>query len=140
MASLIYDSYMYDGLTGAIDMDTDTFYIMLVTSGYTPNKGTHTKRSNVTANEASGAGYSAGGKAIVPVVALDTVNHWLTLTFPVSTWPAATVSAAGCVVYKRRGGADTADELVAYGDFSGTVTSTADTFTATFSTTLKLTN
>ena len=60
MASLIYNSAIDDMAKGAIDFDTDTFKVMLVTSTYVANKDTHTKRSDVT-NEVSGTGYTAGG-------------------------------------------------------------------------------
>mgnify|MGYP000402675218 CR=1 FL=1 len=63
MASLIYNSAVRDEAVGNIDFDTDTFYGMLVTSTYTPNKDTHTKRSDVT-NEVTGTGYTAGGMAV----------------------------------------------------------------------------
>jgi hypothetical protein len=48
MASLIYNSAVDDMARGAIDADTDTFKVMLVTSAYSPNKDTDLKRSAVT--------------------------------------------------------------------------------------------
>ena len=59
MTSLIYDSFMDDLCKGNIVPSSDTFYGMLVTSSYSPSKGTHAKRSDVT-NEASGTNYTAG--------------------------------------------------------------------------------
>jgi hypothetical protein len=47
MASLIYNSAIFDASTGAIDFDTDAFKMMLVTSSYTAAK-THMKRNAVT--------------------------------------------------------------------------------------------
>ena len=44
------------------------------------------------------------------------------------------------VVYKRRGGASSADELVAYLDFGGDVTSTSGPFAVTVSTPITLQN
>ena len=128
MASTAYDSFNYDAITGAIDLDTDTFYVMLTTSAYTENKGTHSKRSDVT-NEATGTGYTAGGQAIVPTVSKDTTNHRATIVFPAVTWPTSTITARKAVYYKRRGGASSADELVAVDDFGSDVTTTAGTFT-----------
>ena len=52
MASIIYDSFMSDLTSGAIVPTTDTYYVMLVTSAYTPSKSADTTRSNVT-NEVS---------------------------------------------------------------------------------------
>lgn len=128
MASLIYNSAIDDMARGAIDFDTDTFNVMLVTSTYTANKDTHTKRSDVT-NEVSGTGYTAGGVTSVCTVTKDTANDKVTLSFAAVSWATATITARGAVYYKSRGGASSADELVAYVDFGGDVSSTGATFT-----------
>jgi hypothetical protein len=131
MASLIFDSFAYDNATGAIDLDTDTFKIMLVTSTYSPNKKTHTKRSDVT-NEVVGTGYTAGGVALTSVVVTnDTANDRTKFSSANPSWPTATITARGAVIYKSRGGAASADELVCYLDFGSDQTSTAGTFTVT---------
>jgi hypothetical protein len=127
MASLIYNSAIDDMARGAIDFDTDTFKVMLVTSSYTANKDTHDKRDDVT-NEVSGTGYTAGGVASACTVTKDTANDKVTLGFAAVSWPTSTITARGAVYYKSRGGASSADELVAYVDFAGDVTSTGATF------------
>lgn len=40
MASLIYNSFLNDLARGAINLDTDTFWVMLTTSGYSASKYT----------------------------------------------------------------------------------------------------
>lgn len=139
MASLVYNSFMFDALTGAIDMNTDDFYVMLVTSSYTPDKDTHDKRSDVT-NEVVGTGYTAGGVESTVTVTLDTANDRLDLTFDPVSWSDATITARACVIYKRRGGASSADELVAYVDFGSNVSSTAAAYSVTFTAPLRLQN
>lgn len=139
MSSLVYDSYMDDLQKGNITPNSDTFYLMLVIS-YTPNKATDTKRSNVTASEISGTGYTAGGAATTATVSLDTTNHRSDVTFGSVSWSTATISASGGVIYKHRGGASSADNLVAFVDFGGTVSSTAATFSVTFSSPLRFQN
>lgn len=134
MASLIYNSALYDGLTGAIDYDTDTFKCMLVTSAYTPNKDTHTKRSNVT-NEVSASGtYAAGGGTATVTVTNDTANDRQDISLGAVSFTGATITARAAVYYKSRGGASSADELVAYIDFGSDITSTAGTWALTAST------
>jgi len=134
MASLIYTSAIEDMARGAVDFDTDTFFVMLTTSSYTENKDTHTKRSDIT-NEVTGTGYTAGGQAVVPTIAKDTATDRVTITFPTVTWPSSTITARKAVYYKRRGGAASADELICVNDeFGGTgvsadVTTSAATFT-----------
>lgn len=136
MASLIYDSVTRDEANGAVNFGSDTFKAMLVTSTYSPNKKTHTKRSDVT-NEVTGTGYTAGGVAITCTVALDTANDKTTLTFGAISWASSTITARGLAVYKSRGGASSADELVFYDDFGADIVSTAGTFSVAASTITK---
>lgn len=133
MASLVYNSALDDTVRGAIDFDSDTFKAMLVTSSYTPDKDTHLKRSSVS-NEVSGAGYAAGGAAATVSVNKDTANDRVDITLGAVSWPAASITARGAVYYKSRGGASSADELVAYIDFGADITSTSGTFSLTAST------
>ena len=127
MASLIYNSAIDDMARGAIDYDTDSFKAMLVTSTYTPNKDTDDKRDDVT-NEATGTGYTAGGVASVCTVTKDTANDKVTLSFAAVSWATSTITARALVIYKSRGGASSADELVAYNDFGSDVSSSGGTF------------
>jgi hypothetical protein len=133
MASLIYNSAIDDMARGAIDFDTDTFKAMLVTSTYTPNKDTDDKRNDVT-NEVVGTGYTSGGVASAVTVTKDTANDKVTIAFAAVSWASSTITARGCVYYKSRGGASSADELVAYNDFGSDVSSTGGTFSVGIST------
>lgn len=139
MANIIYNSYVEDNIEGRVVWGTDTFYAMLVTATYSPNKDTHTKRSDVT-NEVVGTGYTSGGAATTPTVTLDTANDRCDITFSDVTWASSTITAAAAVVYKRRGGASSADELVAYCDFGGNVSTTGGTFTLDFTGPLRYQN
>lgn len=130
---------MDDLCEGRIDLDTDTFKVMLTTSTYAANKDTHTKRSDVT-NEVSGTGYSAGGTAVTVTVTLDTANDRCDVTFTDVTWPASTITARYGVIYKSRGGASSADELVCLFDFGGDISTTGGTFTLDFTGPLRLSN
>ena len=132
MASFIYNSCIDDMAKGAIDFDTDTFKVMLVTSGYTANKDTHDKRDDVT-NEVSGTGYTAGGVTSACTVTKDTANDKVTLSFAAVSWASSTITARGAVIYKSRGGASSADELVAFNDFGTDVASASGTFTVSTS-------
>lgn len=138
MASIIYNSCLDDAVRGNIDFDTDSFKIMLVTSSYTADKDTHTKRSDVT-NEASGTGYTSGGAASAVTVTKDTTNDRIDIDFADVSFTSATITAAGAVIYKTTGTAST-DNLVAYLDFGGDVTSTNGTFTVDITSPLRLSN
>lgn len=132
MSSLIYNSFFEDLARGAIDLDTDTFKCMLVTSAYTEDKDAHLKRSSIT-NEVSGTGYTAGGAVATVTVTKDTANDRLDITLGGVSWPTSTITARKAVYYKSRGGASSADELIAVIDFGSDVISTAGTFTLTSS-------
>lgn len=139
MASLVYNSCIRDAVVGSIDFDTDTFKMMLVTSTYTASKS-HSKRSDIT-NEVVGTGYSTGGNACsVSVAAVDNVNNDVEISFTVTNWTSATITARAGVIYKSRGGASSADELVGYVDFGSDVSSTNGTFAVTVSSPLKFQN
>jgi hypothetical protein len=133
MASLIYNSAPDEMARGDIDFDTDTFNAMLVTSSYTPNKDTHDFRDDVT-NEVSGTGYTAGGVASAVTVTKDTANDKVTIQLGAVSWASSTITARGCVYYKSRGGASSADELVCYADFGSDVSSSGGTFSVAAST------
>ena len=130
---------MEDVTTGNIDLNTDTFYVMLVTSTYSPNKKTHNRRDDVT-NEVVGTGYTAGGQATTCTPTSDTANDRLDVTFSDVSWTSSTITARACVIYKRRGGASSADELVAYCDFGSDIVTTGGTFTLDFTGPLRFQN
>lgn len=132
MASFIYNSCLDDNVRALIDFDNDTFKQLLVTSSYTANKDTHTKRSDVT-NEISGTGYTAGGATVTATVAKDIANDRITITFSAPSWANSTITAAGAVIYKSTGTAS-ADPLVGFVDFGSSVSSTGGTFSVSPST------
>lgn len=133
MTSIVYNSCIDDQARGNIIFASDTFKALLVTASYAPNKDTHLKRSDVT-NEVSGAGYAAGGLTATVTVTKDTVNDRVDTSLGAVSWASSTITAAGAVYYKSRGGAASADELVAYVDFGGNVISTNGTFALSAST------
>lgn len=139
MASLIYNSFADDLNKGNINPNADTFKMMLVTASYTADKDADLKRSAVT-NEVTGTGYSAGGATVTCTVAKDTATDKETLTFSNPSWSNSTITARAGVIYKSRGGASSADELVCYVDFGSNVTSTGGTFAVTLSTPLTFQN
>ena len=133
MASLIYNSCIDDMARNAIDFDTDSFKVMLVTASYSADKDAHLKRSAVT-NEITGTGYTAGGVSAAVTVTKDTANDKVTIEFAAVSWPSSTITARGAVYYKARGGASSADELVAYNDFGSNITTSNGTFSLAAST------
>ena len=128
MASFVFNSALENAAKGAIDFDTDTFKMLLVTSSYSANKDTHEYRDDVTNEVANGNGYTTNGETTACTVAKDNATDRITITFAATSWPTSTITAAAAVVYKSRGGASSADELVFYNDFGGNVSSSNATF------------
>ena len=133
MASLIYNSFWDDVIRGLIDVDGVTVKVMLVTSSYTEDKDAHTKRSDVT-NEVSGTGYTAGGAVSSVTVTKDTTNDRVDIVLGQVSWPASTITARKAVYYVSRGGAASADELIAVSVFDSDVVSSGGPFTLNAST------
>jgi hypothetical protein len=133
MASLIFNRGLELLARGSIDFDTDTFRVLLTASGYAEDKDAHDFRNDVT-NEVVGAGYTAGGNTVTVTVTLDTANDRVDISLGGTTWPTSTITARKAVYYKSRGGAASADELVAVNDFGSDVVSTGGTFTLNAST------
>lgn len=129
MADVIYNAFKKYIMNGSIDLDTDTINVMLVTSTYTPDQDTHEYRDDIT-NEVSGTGYSAGGSALAnKTVTADNTDNEGVFDADDLAWSTSTITARGAVLYKARGGASSADELICYIDFGSDKISTAGTFT-----------
>lgn len=141
MASLIYNSLLDDLVQNNVDFGADTFKALLVTATYSPNKDTHNRRDDVT-NEVTGTGYTAGGVTVAATVAaIDTTNDRLDVTFADAVYTSVNgFTAAAAVLYKSRGGASSADELVAFVEFAAPVAANGSNYTVTFSSPLRLQN
>lgn len=135
MANVIYNSFKRDIANGSIDLDTDTIKIMLVTSTYTPDIDAHTKRSDIT-NEVVGAGYTSGGATLASktMTANNTTDKGVFDAADV-VWTTSTITARGAVLYKSRGGASSADELICYLDFTTDQISSSGDFNIAFAAT-----
>lgn len=124
MASFTFNSFYLDQAQGNIIPGTDTFWAMLIDAAgvAAANKKTHTRRSDLTAYEITATGYTSGGKVITCSLSLNNVSDQMVYTFPSISWAGFTGSAAGMIIYKRRGGAASADNLAHLNDFGGVIT------------------
>jgi hypothetical protein len=102
--------------------------VLMVTDSETPDFNADNFRDDVTANEVSGTGYSAGGVAITSTE-LTLSAGVLTYDSADPSWTSSTITnAMAAVAYFARGGADTADELVFLSDFVTAASTTNGTF------------
>ena len=140
MASLQSD-YIYKYMAnGSVNFSTDTFKCCLLTSSYTPSK-THAYRSDVNTYEVTGTNYTAGGNtATATIDATDTTNHKQTISWSITSWPSSTITARYGAIYKARGGAASADELIGILDFGSNQSSSAGTFAVSVTTPITFNN
>lgn len=133
-SDFIYQEFWQKVFTGVIDLNSVTYKMLLVTGAPPAKTGTGKFRDLITNEAAVGGGYSTGGIASGVSVTNDTANDQLDVTWGTSSgtqphvWSNSSISASGAVIYVSRGGAATADELVGYRSFGGTLTSTSADF------------
>ena len=117
---------------GSEDWLADTIKVALLSSAYTPNQDTHEFWSDVSANEVTGTGYTAGGQALgTKTATYDAATNTIKLDAADVTWAASTITARYAVVYKDTGVATTSP-LVAYVDFVTDQSSNSGDFTLTW--------
>jgi hypothetical protein len=130
MASGLYGITFLNALknTLALDLDSDTIKIMLVTSSYTPDFGAHDFKADVS-NEVSGTNYTAGGNTLSSL-ALTQTGGTIKFDAADTSWSSATITdARGAVIYDD---SLTDDPLIAYIDFGANYSSSNGTFTIAF--------
>lgn len=115
-----------------IDWDTDTIKVALVTSSYTPNQDTHDYWDDVSANEASGTGYTTGGATLASkTLTQDSGTNKQTFDAADVSWTTSTVTARYAVIYVSTGSGSTS-ALIGYVDFGSNQSSSAGTFQITW--------
>jgi hypothetical protein len=118
-----------------INLGSNTFKVALLTSSYTPARDTDQYWSDISANEASGTGYTAGGQALSGVAwTKDATNHRSVLTATNPSWSSTTITFRYAVVYKSTGTASTSP-LVSYADFGSNQSATNGTVTIQYDST-----
>ena len=113
----------------AVDVVSDTIKVSMITNSSTPNFETHDFWGDLSANEVSGTGYTAGGAALA---SKTLANDSGTLKYDAAdtTWTTSTISSArAAVVYD-----DTlaSDPLICLVNFGADYSSANGTFTITW--------
>lgn len=133
MPSKLYGQFLAKSLNKEIDWDSDTIKVALLTSSYTPNQDTHDYFDDVSANEVSGTGYTAGGQTLgSKTVTYDSANNVIILDAADTTWSSSTITARYAVIYDDSGATAASKALIGYVDFSSDQSSTNGNFTITW--------
>ncbi|MEW6583929.1 MAG: hypothetical protein AB1416_14335 [Actinomycetota bacterium] len=112
----LYGPGMLKLATGSIDLDADTFKLMLVTNANPPDLDADDFRDDRTTGEvANGSGYATGGVTLTGVaVTYDSASDQVRFDCADPSWTfTGAVTWRYGDVYKSRGGAASADELLA---------------------------
>lgn len=105
---------------GAIDLASDSFYMVLLTNAYVPAANSDSTYANVSADElASGSGYTAGVK--LTGVAWTLAGGTCTFTCAAPQWTGFSGTFRYCAVVRSASGTGlaAADKLLCYCDCSG---------------------
>jgi len=124
------NSFKQELLGGVHDLDTDTLKVALIKTSPSGTFGAATTNySDLGADEAAGANYTAGGQSLdSPVISLSGGTAFVDFADEVFT--NLTISADGAIIYNASQG----NAAVAVFDFGATVTSTSGDFTIVFPT------
>lgn len=118
-------------ISTAINLATDSFKIMLLTSSHTPDIDADVFIDDVSANEVAASGdYSAGGFAVTITGSTDDTNDLGKTDGSDTTLTGATITARYGILYKDTGTPSTSPILVEY-DFGSNKSSTAGDFVVT---------
>lgn len=133
MASKMYGNFLVKALNKEVDFDSDTIKVALLSSAYTPNQDAHDYYDDVSANEITGTGYTAGGATLAgKTVTYDSANNVIVLDANDVVWSASTITARYAVVYDDSGATAAQKVLIGYVDFGSDQSSTNGNFTVTW--------
>jgi hypothetical protein len=113
-----YDPYWQSLNNKEINLLSDSIKLMLLGAGYSPNRGAHRYKSDVVAQEVSGAGYTAGGTLVGSMAGAIAANVY-TISGANASWPGATLSANFAALYDSTPATDATRPLIGYVDFGG---------------------
>jgi hypothetical protein len=120
-------------LSGSVDLNTDTFKMMFTDSSHTPNPD-HDFRDDIEADEVTGTGLSAGGVTLDnPTVTYTSGTNTVKVDVDDEVISGVTASdIKNLHIYKSRGGASSADELIFYGIATSAISPAGGDLTITF--------
>ncbi|WP_299945398.1 hypothetical protein [uncultured Ruegeria sp.] len=96
----MYDQAALQMANGNIDFAADSFRMVLVGSGYTPDQAADDAWSDISANEISGTGYTANGQAI-DISTSNPAARIIMFDGPDQSWASSTLSGVAYAVIVR---------------------------------------
>lgn len=128
VTSFIYGKFWLSVLNKEVDVDSDSLYVMLCTSTYSPNQDTHQYKSSVT-DEIAGTGYTANGQALSGVTVTYTAGTNVTMIdCNDPSWASSTLTARYAVYYDRTPSTDATRPVMVLQNFGSDQTTNNGTF------------
>lgn len=133
MSDMIPNSALKKFLNKEIDIDTDTIKVMLLTNSHSNDPDTQEFIDDVSANQVSGTGYTAGGATLASkTLTQDNTNNKAVFDAGDITWSSANgFTARYAVIYKDTGTAGTSP-IIAIFDFGADKTASGSDFILTW--------
>ena len=128
MADMIYNNFFADMGNGAIDLDTHTLKMALLTDSYTP-LATHANFAAISGEVTPGGGYTAGGKALTGVT-FNQTSGIAELQCDDIVWSAASITARYGYLYDTQAVGVTNPSILLL-DFGQNIISSSNDFTIT---------
>jgi len=131
MASFVYNQFKGLIMEGVMDLESDvSVFCALMGSAHSASTNDDDGWANVSTNEITGTGYSAGGRAFTSVsVSVDDTNNEGVFDAEDAVWTTATFTAYYAVIYDGQPTTPVADPLICSIDFGGAQQVTSGTFT-----------
>lgn len=130
MASLITNNFKKMIMNGGIDLDTDTFKVMLCTSSYTPSQDNDDFINDASSAEVTGTNYTAGGATLgSTTVTQDNTNNRGVFDAADASWTTASIANIHYIVVYKDTGTPATSPIVAVYDIGSDVTVINGTFT-----------
>jgi hypothetical protein len=120
--SQVYGKFALAVLTGAgLDLDSETIKMALLDSGYTPDVDADEFWDDVSANEISATGYTAGGATLgSPATTYDAANNRAEYDAADPAWTLSTAASPAYAVMYDDTGTPGTSRLIAYWELAGT--------------------
>lgn len=130
MASGIYNRFKANTLKKIVDLVNDDVKVALLSNAYTFNPD-HNVFADVSANEITGTGYTAGGNSLTgKTVTQDNTNDKAVFDADDVSWTSATITARYAVLYDNT---LATKDLIGVVDFGGDVSVTNGNLTIVWS-------
>lgn len=131
VSAKLYTNAMKAFMTGAVTWKASggsAIKVALLGSGYTPNQDAHDNFDDVSSNEVTGTGYTAGGASLTLIdPSVDAATNETRMDANDVSWANSTITARYAVIYYASGTPGTST-LIGYVDFGEDVMSSGAAF------------